>query len=188
MGDPRIQFYVPVLLWLVVYTWLISQKGFIINRFRVNVAGILFWIFVFSLSISAIILVQNKSKEWQTRKATAEKISMENDPTNEKQISIALTYLDNEYLQKNFSRFENETGSRFLRDSILNFSFTGYINKYKTKIYVFDEQHNPLFNDDPTSYETLINILNVQARPTNVPDLFYYEPLMSSLPISLIVR
>jgi len=175
LGDPKIQFYVPVLLWLVIYTWLISQKGFVINRFRVNIAGILFWIFVFSLSISAIILVQNKSKEWQTRKATAEKISMENDPTNEKQISIALTYLDNEYLQKNFYRFRNEASSRFIRDSILNFSFTGYINKYKTKIYVFDEQHNALFNDDPTSYETLINILNVQARPTNVPDLFYYE-------------
>ena len=74
----QVQFYVPVLLWLVVFTWLISQKGFVINRFRVNIAGILFWIFIFSFSISAIILSENKVKELQARKTMAEKIAMEN--------------------------------------------------------------------------------------------------------------
>ena len=173
--DNQVQFYVPVLLWFVVFTWLISQKGFVINRFRVNIAGILFWIFIFSFSISAIILTENKVKELQARKTMAEKIAMENDPANEKQISVALTYLDNDFLLANFDRFREERSNNELKDSIINFSYEDYRNRYRTRLYVYDENMDPLFNDDPTSYEALNNIVQVQARPTNVPDLFYYE-------------
>jgi len=175
LGDPLVQFYIPVLLWLVIYTWLVSQKGFVINRFRVNIAGILFWIFVFSVSISAIILFENKTKEWQMRKSMAEKVAMENDPTNEKQISIALTYLDNDFLLNNFYRFRDKMNGRFLKDSIINNSYRGYINKYQTKLYVFDEDNKGLDNEDLTSYEALNTILTMQARATDVNDLYYYE-------------
>ncbi|MGZ3882508.1 MAG: hypothetical protein ACXVBF_14260, partial [Flavisolibacter sp.] len=47
-GNSIVLFHLPVLLWLVLYTLLVSQEKFIINRFRVTVAGALFWIFVFS--------------------------------------------------------------------------------------------------------------------------------------------
>ncbi|MDP9230373.1 MAG: hypothetical protein M3O67_06855, partial [Bacteroidota bacterium] len=174
-GDPLIRFYLPVLLWLIIYTWLVSHQKFVINRFRINIAGILFWIFVFSVSISAIILSENKVKEWQTRTAMAEKIALENDPSNEKQISIALTYLDNDFLLRNFFRFKNAESNRVLKDSIINYSYRGYINKYDTRLYIFDRANKPLYNNDPTSYEALSNILSVQARTTNIQDLYYYE-------------
>ena len=50
-GNSIVLFHLPVLLWLVLYTLLVSQEKFIINRFRITVAGALFWIFVFSISL-----------------------------------------------------------------------------------------------------------------------------------------
>ncbi|HEX6334171.1 MAG TPA: hypothetical protein VFZ78_08080, partial [Flavisolibacter sp.] len=73
MGDQQVLFHIPVLLWLVLYTLLISQEQFIINSFRATVAGILFWIFVFSISLAVVILHANRENEIRVRKLIAEK-------------------------------------------------------------------------------------------------------------------
>ena len=174
-GDPAIQFYLPVLLWLVGYTWLVSQRELVINRFSINVAGILFWIFIFSVSISAIILAENRVKEWKDREKMAEYIASENDSSNETMLSIAIAYLDNKFLSPNFHRFYNEEGAKIFRDSILTQNYKGYINKYDTKMYVFDSAKNGLYNDDPLTYEALNNIITVQSKPSkSVRGLYFY--------------
>lgn len=170
-----VQFYVPVLFWLIIYTWLVSQQQFIVNRYQVNIAGILFWIFVFSVSLAWVILSENQIKEWNSRKIMAEKIAMENDPANEKQISVALTYIDDDFLRENFTRFNDAQTNRWLKDSIITESYADYRDRYRTRLYVFDKNAEPLFNEDPTTFEALNNIVQVQARPTKVQDLYYYE-------------
>ncbi|HEY0433866.1 MAG TPA: hypothetical protein VGC95_08340, partial [Chitinophagaceae bacterium] len=102
-ADPAIQFYIPVLIWLIGYTWLVSQQGFVINRFHINIAGIIFWIFIFSISISAIIITENKRKEWSSRKSMAENLANLEDESNERLLSIALSDLNNRFLATNFS-------------------------------------------------------------------------------------
>ncbi len=174
-GDPVIQFYLPVLLWLVCYTWLVSQRSLLINRFRINVAGMLFWIFIFCISIASIILTENKMKEWETRGSMAENLAFQNDLSNERLLSVAITYLDNKFLSSNFYRFSNEESSKILRDSILTENYKGYLNKYDTKLYVFDSSHNGLYNDDLLSYEALNNIITVQSKPSKtVQGLYSY--------------
>lgn len=174
-SDPAIPFYIPVLLWLIGYTWLVSQRGFVINRFHINVAGIIFWIFVFSVSISAIIITENKKKEWSTRKTIAENLAMQDDESNEMLLKIALTYLDNRFLAFNFYRFHDEENGRIFRDSILTANYKGYVNKYDTKLYVFeDSTFNPLFNDDDLTYESLNNIISTSKQSRAIPDLYSY--------------
>ena len=175
-SDPAIQFHLPVLLWLIGYTWLVSQRGFVINRFHINVAGIIFWIFVFSVSISAIIITENKTKEWSTRKTIAENLAIQDDESNEMLLKIALTYLDNRFLASNFYRFHDEENGRIFRDSILTANYKGYVNKYDTKLYVFeDSTFNPLFNDDDLTYESLNNIISIQSKQSRtIPDLYSY--------------
>lgn len=168
-------FHLPVLLWLVLYTLLVSQEKFIINRFRVTVAGALFWIFVFSVSLAAIILQGNRENELRVRKAIAEKYDRITDPTTNYQLSIAITYLDNRFLLKNFQRFRNPGQNRFLRDSILKENFTEYNIKYETRIYVFDSLNRAVNNDDPKTYPELNTIFSVQSKPTGIPDLNYLE-------------
>ncbi|HEU0064667.1 MAG TPA: HAMP domain-containing sensor histidine kinase, partial [Flavisolibacter sp.] len=174
-GNTIVLFYLPVLLWLIVYTLLVSQEGFIINRFKVTIAGVLFWIFVFSVSLASIILQGNRENELRIRKGIAEKYDQITDPSNDRTLSIAITYLDNRYLLNNFSRFKNPQQNRFLRDSIIGENFTGYSNRYDTRIYVFDSTNKAINNDDPTSFPELNTIFTVQSKPTGIPDLYYHE-------------
>ncbi len=174
-GHREVLFYLPVLLWLIAYTWLVSREGLIMYRIRFNIAGILFWIFVFSLSIAAIMLKENEEAEWQKRRIYAEKLALKTDPSSERLMRIAITYLDNDYLSDNFHRFYDSTENRYLRDSIVTSNYSGYLDKYDTRLYVYDSAGSPIGNDDATTYDALNTIVKVQSRPTGIEDLFYYE-------------
>lgn len=174
-GNSLVLFYLPVLLWLVIYTFLVNQESFIINRFRITIAGVLFWIFIFSISLATIIMQGNKDNEFRVRKGIAEKFDQITDPSNDHALSIAIAYLNNRFFLNNFNRFHNSRENRVLRDSILNENFTGYSNRYDSKIYVFDSSNRAINNDDLTSYAELNTIFNGQSKPTGIPDLYYHE-------------
>lgn len=174
-GNAIVLFHLPVLLWLVLYTLLVSQEKFLINRFRVTVAGALFWIFVFSVSLAAIILQGNREHEVKIRKSIAEKYDQMTDSTINSTLSIAITYLDNRFLAENFNRFYNPKQNEFLRDSIIREIFTNYAIKYYTKIYVFDSANHAVNNDDPKTFPELNTIFTVQSKPTGIRDLNFLE-------------
>ncbi len=174
-GDPAVLFYIPVLAWLLIYTWLVNRDGVILNRIRINIAGILFWISIFSVSIAAIMLAENRKVEWEKRKFYAEKRAVQTDPSSERLMNIALKYLDNDFFQENFYRFKDSLSSRYLRDSIIAGNYSAYLNKYDTRLYVYDTLGASLYNDDPTTYDALNTIVTLQSHPTATPDLFYYE-------------
>ncbi|MEO6610528.1 MAG: ATP-binding protein [Chitinophagaceae bacterium] len=174
-GHQEVLFYLPVLLWLMAYTWLVNRKGVIFNKIKINIAGILSWIFIFSVSITVIMFSQNRKAEWEKRKLIAEKLSDQTDPSSERLMSIAIRYLDNEFLAENFYRFTMEEEGQQLKDSILTDSYSGYLNKYDTRLYVYDQNNKQLFNEDPTSYEALGTIISVQSRTTNTEGLYYFE-------------
>lgn len=175
MGNPDVLFYMPVLIWLLVYTGLINSKGVFLNRIRINIASILTWIFIFSASIAAIMLTQNSGVEWEKRKSIAEKLAIQTDPSSEMMMSIAVKYLDNDFLSTNFHRFHQQEVGQALRDSIITGNYSGFLNKYDTRLYVYDSTNRALFNEDPTTYEALDVIFTVQSKPTATDGLYYYE-------------
>jgi two-component system nitrogen regulation sensor histidine kinase NtrY len=163
------------LVWLLLFMWLMQQKIFAGLNYRLNVSEVLFWLFIFSFSISAVILFENDKIERDQRRRFAEKLAMQADPSNERVLSIALTYLDNNFLEPNFYRFYNQSENVRLKDSISNTGFTAYASRYDTKIFTFDRNMNPLYNTEPGSYDTLNTIFRNQSRSTNIPDLRYFE-------------
>jgi len=142
---------------------------------KINITGVLTWIFLFSVSIAAIMLVEIKKVEKEKRKRMAEKLAVQTDPSGELLMNIALQYLDNDFLSENFSRFSDESKGKLLRDSIIAGNYEGYLNKYDTRLYVYDVLDKPQHNEDVTSYAALNTILNVQAKPTSKDGLYYYE-------------
>jgi len=174
-GRPEVLFYIPVLLWLLAYTWLISRRGVLVSTVRINMTGIVSWLFIFSVSIAAIMLTENQRVEWEKRKRMAGRIAEQTDPSSETLLSIAMEFLDNEFLSENFYRFRDPEDGEAFRDSIVTNNYKGYLNKYDTRLYVYDSSRRPLYNDDPTTYESLNTILNVQSKPTQKDGLFYYE-------------
>lgn len=180
-GNNIILFHLPVLLWLLGYTLVISRERFIINRFQATIAGILFWIFLFSVSLAAIILKENREKELVVRKSIAERYDEVTDPSGEKTLSIALTYLDNDFLRANFHRFQNPVQNRKIRDSIISANIVGYLNKYDTRIFVFDSSLQPVNNSENLTFAELDNLFNEQSKPTEIEDLHYHETSYNQL-------
>lgn len=174
-GDPTVLFYIPVLAWLLLYTWLVNRRGLILYNIRINIAGILFWIFVFSVSISAIMVSENKRTEWAKRKIYAEKLAEQTDPVSEKELSISTEYLDSDFFADNFNRFHDSVENRSLKDSIIAGSFKNIINKYDTRLYTYDSAGNPLFNDASEAYDVINSVVSMQAKATGDEDIFYYE-------------
>jgi two-component system, NtrC family, nitrogen regulation sensor histidine kinase NtrY len=164
-----------VLVWLLLYVWLMLRNLFSGLNNRLNVSEVLFWLFVFSISISVIIIFENRKIEYEQRKSFAERLAEQEDPTSEKLVTMSLIYYDNDFLYPNFSRFRDPVSNRIIKDSLINNNFTGYTNKYDTKIYTYDSLEKPLFNQDPVSFDTLNTIFQLQGKPTSVQDLKYFE-------------
>jgi len=174
-SNPDVLFYLPVLAWLLIYTWLVNRSDLLFSAIRINITGTLSWIFIFSVSITAIMFSEIQKVEWEKRKRMAERLAFRTDPSSERMMNIAMQYLDSDFLMDNFGRFKNEEDSRKIRDSIIADNYAGYLNKYDTRLYVYDSAGQGLNNEDATTYESLNTILNVQSKQTETPDLYYYE-------------
>ncbi|MBB1284019.1 HAMP domain-containing histidine kinase [Flavisolibacter sp. BT320] len=172
-------FRLPILAWLVGYTLILTQEQAIINRFRVTIAGILFWAFMFSVSLAALIMSSNREREQRLLKGMAEKYEELWEPTKEKTLRIILQYLDNRYLNTNFHRFYNYQDSYDIRDSIATSQITSSFSKYSMNIYLFDSAGTGINNPDSRSYAELENIYTVQSKPAGAGDLMYYETSLS---------
>src|SRR5258705_9367569 len=90
-------------------------------------------------------------------------------------MSIAIQYLDNDFLSDNFSRFSNLEEGKTLRDSIITENYSGYLNKYDTRLYVYDANNKGIYNEDSITYEALNTILTNQSKSTTIEGLYYYE-------------
>lgn len=177
-GYKEVLFYLPVLGWLVFYTLVLTQEQAIINRFRVTIAGLLFWIFIFSISLAGLIMQGNREREHADNTARAIKLDEESDPSKRNVLSIALGYLDNRFLITNFPRFYQKSENQWIRDSITSASLANYKRAYNSSIYVFDRSGKEVNNPDPPmGFEELNNVFTVHSTRTRSkqPDIVYYE-------------
>lgn len=172
----EVLFHIPVLGWLVIYSLLLSREQFIINRFRINIAGVLFWIIIFSASLAAIILKENREKEWKNRMEYAKVLDEASAPNIESDLNIGIRYVDNRFLLRNFERLKDSAQQQHLRDSIITFNLSpGYFKNFTIQFYLFDSTGKGLFNRDSASYFELNEIYTNRTKPTNRPDIFLHE-------------
>ena len=163
-----------VLVWLLAYVWLMQRRIFFDLRFRLNVSEVLFWLFIFSTSISAVILFENRKAEEDERHRISERLADQADPASEKMLSIVFGYIDNDFLSLNFNRFKDPVSNAEMKDSMTSRNFSPYQTRFDTRIYTYDGEERPLFNDPPLSYDTLNTIFSLAAKNTDITDLKYY--------------
>ncbi|HEX6846054.1 MAG TPA: HAMP domain-containing sensor histidine kinase [Chitinophagaceae bacterium] len=173
INNSLLVFYMIALGWLIFYIWLSQFRKFGINNSRQTMAGALFWIFLFSVSISAVIVDANREKELQERIAMASSLDERTDPYNVKELGISVAFLDNDFLAPNFYRFKDEELAISLRDSILrNREFSSH---FDSRLYVFDADKKSLFNDERTTFNELDATLVMRAHETHLSNLYYVE-------------
>lgn len=164
-----------ITLWLIIYVFILSKFGNnTLSSFATSPAFIFRAVFLIASAVS-LISYQNTLKEKQTRIRIAEKLEMQTDPGGESLIKLAITNFSDIFLQNNFYRFENENENKFLKDSLINENFIGYLNKYDTRIYTFNNKYQPLFNDDSALYSTIKSIILTRSKPTSTEGLYFNE-------------
>ena len=175
LSTPNVSFDLVLIIWLLLFVFLMNYNYLSLLASRLASSRFIFWVFFFCISITAVIVTQNLIKEVNQRKHFAENLSNKADPAGERMMNIMLTDFSNNFLSGIFSRFKNAADNKFLKDSLINENFSGYLNKYDTRIYTFDAQQKPLYNEDSSTYNTLNAVLETQAKPTAYTDLFYYD-------------
>lgn len=170
----NVTYHLSLLIWLLLFSLLINspKKGF---RFLPTGGKNIFWFFFFSISLTVLLIHVNSKKEWEGRIRMAEKLGLQTDPGAENLLSIALQNFRTDFLRENFYRLKTSGTNQFLKDSILNEHFSGYLNKFETELFTFDETEEPLYNADSATFNSLNTIYNLQSRPTSVRDWRYYE-------------
>lgn len=163
------------LAWLLLFLFLLNSSYLKVITTRIVSSKLVFWIIYFSVSMTTIITVENSRKELRNRQHYAEILATKTDPASEPMLNSMLTDFRLEFLSDNFNRLKNLQLNKFLKDSLINNNFSGYTNRYNTYIYSFDENENPLFNDNNAGYDQLNTILNTQSKATGVKGLFYYD-------------
>jgi len=172
--DTRI--YLWVLVWLLLYILLLNIRRKDIDIPLLKSSFFIFWVMLFTMSIASMVIYENRIVEFAQRKRIAEKLAQQTDPSGENLLNIAATNFDNGFLSHNFHRLtESEYSNKFIKDSLVNQNFSGYLNKYDTRIYTFDSLFHPLFNEDSAGYASIKTIILNQAKPTVIPELFSYE-------------
>lgn len=175
INAPNISFDLNLLLWLLGYLLLLNNKHLFLLASHVISSRLIFWLFFFSLSIALIIIIENDRKEVDNRKFMAETLAIKADPASERLMNTVLTDFRNEALAPLFYKFKYDSTNKLLKDSLLSANFSGYLNKFDTRIYTFDDKERSLFNQDSTNYNTLNTILKTQAKATTFADLYYYD-------------
>jgi two-component system nitrogen regulation sensor histidine kinase NtrY len=171
----NIGFNLSLLVWLVFFIFLLNFKFLLLQVYNLVSSKFIFWLFFFSVSITTLIVLQNRIKELEERKHFAENLANKADPSGPVIMNIMLTDFRNDYLSQIFYRFKDPAQNKFLKDSLVNENFSGYLNKYDTKIYTFNAAELPMYNEDSTNFNSLNTIIKTQGKSTGIPDLFYYD-------------
>ena len=130
--------------------------------------------------VSVIIINQNQLIEIEQRKKVAESISHQEEEFGENMIEIAVSNFNESFLKDNYKRFNSEKANKNIKDSIISVNFRGYLNRYDTKVYVFDSLHKSLFNDDTLQYNSLKEIITCNATYEGFEGLYSFVSKESS--------
>lgn len=174
INSPIVLYHFSLLIWLLLIALFFSNRSAQLNFLPSNGKNI-FWLFFFSISLTTLLISENSKKEWEKRTRVAEKLSLQTDPTVESLLNIALMNFRSDFLDNNFYRLATSSGNQFLKDSLVNENFSGYLNKFETEIYTYTAKEQSLFNTDSTSFNTLNTVYKLQSKSTSYRDWKYYE-------------
>jgi HAMP domain-containing protein len=164
-----------VLIWLLIYMGIMEFRKEDIFVPILRSSFFLIWIIFFAASISALIIYQNRYEEFERRKRLADEVISQVDPFAETFMSIEIENIDSAFLSSSFENLKYESTNKLIKDSLINANFSGYLNKYDTRLYTFDHGYHPLYNDDSVTFDNITNIIYNRSKKTFIEGLYYYE-------------
>ncbi len=78
-----LSFNLAVLIWLLIFIFLLNFRVLLLHAYNLVSSKFIFWVFFFSVSITAIIVLQNRTKELEDRKNFAENLANKANPAGQ---------------------------------------------------------------------------------------------------------
>ena len=163
-----------ILVWLIVFMSIMEFRKSDIHIPMLRSPFFIIWLIFFAASISGLIIYQNGIINDQKRLREAEKLATEPDKNAQYIFSTGLEDIDSTFLLANLTKLKNQTANKAIKDSISSRYLSINADAYDTRIFTFDENDLPLYNDDSTSIFYLRNLIS-KGRETVAPDLYNYE-------------
>lgn len=164
---------VGIILWLIAYTIVIqSIKEVNIDSVIYRNTPSFFWTIVLTSSAAAFIVSLSKKLEIEQRKKIAENIYLQSDATTESLVSIATGGFNEGFFRQNINRLKDAATSESIKDSLVTENFSGYLSRFETKIFLFDNRNQAINNKDTTKQNGLEGLIQNSGKEIGPGGLF----------------
>ncbi|PUZ24235.1 His Kinase A (phospho-acceptor) domain-containing protein [Chitinophaga costaii] len=177
LSDPELGYFTVLVCWLVAYMFLLDTFEY---RFENSIASVpfLFWLFLLTITTSAVLVYYNNGKEITIRERMAENLSKQKDPYLEMLLGDVGQKLEHDDLIPTFFDDATRDGKRILLNALREKYFSGYLKRFNVTFYTYDGNGDPLFNNDTITLsaynrDVLLNAENALQVSGN--DLYFYE-------------
>lgn len=173
--NPEIHYSIALVIWLIIYVILLDVLAV---RFENSLATVpfLFWLFLLTITTSAVLVYYNDQKELSLRERMAIELSKQKDPYLEMLLTDVTKQMEQDELLQYF--FQQANGSNMPRSTLENELkqkyFKGYLGRFKVDIYAFDENGMPIYGGDTSSFYSLSRKMLVESELIG-NDLYYNE-------------
>jgi signal transduction histidine kinase len=173
--NPEIYYSIAMVVWLIIYVVLLDVLSY---RFENSLATVpfLFWLFVLTITTSAVLVYYNDQKEISLRERMAVELSKQKDPYVEMLLTDVTRQMEGDELLQLF--FQQSNGKNMPRSTLENELkqkyFKGYLGRFNVTFYPFDEYGGSIYGGDTTSFAALSRRMLVESELIG-NELYYNE-------------
>jgi two-component system nitrogen regulation sensor histidine kinase NtrY len=176
-GNSHDPFYIGLLCWILVFITMLDIPRFTLVSDLLE-PHMLFWAVFICAFCTGILQYYNQEKEHEQRKAFVDQqLTPQRDNVLEHTFDETANHIEKDATIKNFLNKPSPPARKLIDHRFEMQYLTGAVNKYQSKIFLFDGQKNGLFNADSTDFNTLLSE-KTEAASTRSPNVFYKESIL----------
>lgn len=166
---------VTFMFWLLAYVVLLDLVERRFSQGSITLPFIV-WMLVMTLTTSAVLIYYNNQKELNSRAHIAQNLSKQRDPYLETLLNDVGERLTQDPQVKGFFTDRSRTAKRSLERTLQEKYFSRYLSRFRVLFFTFDEEGEPLFNSDRTTFNLLQDrIMNGNEQPHVLGRDLYYD-------------
>jgi nitrogen fixation/metabolism regulation signal transduction histidine kinase len=178
LHNPELPYFIVMVIWLLLYVMLLDMFTY---RFENSLGTVpfVFWLVLLTITTSAVLVYYNNKKELTLRERLAVELSKQRDPYLEMLLNDVNRNLEEDERMQLFFE-DRKSGSQLPKDlleiELQQKYFKGYLSRFRTTFYFFDENGYPAYTSDTASIYTFNpRMLQQSDQVGNDNDLYYNE-------------
>ncbi len=161
------------MIWLAAIAWFFCRYPR--AAFPISTGRMVAWLLVYAISVG--LLLSNLAAERLRNRINeiGKTLLMQNDQTSEYLVRFASGGIRKLNWHGFMEESRDSARGAFLRDSITSKHFGGYLNRFVTRIYLFDDKRAGIHNQYAESFESLNTLFQNNKKEEGFPWVSFFE-------------